>query len=486
MTQRSRRIAALGMLLASCLAILATTPGEPTAYASVEGDVAVALDMATEVVVRFVVAPEGAAEIDRGSMYLVTGSYGSPIDVIVTAVADGVAVGPDDVSSLALPLGACRDGCDVDMRAVMTWIGPPGDGVRTRWNAKLAVVYENSVPQGEPVTATTIQGDWPPGGRHVWLVVGAFIVGLSGAGWIGLGGRLARVRLGLAALGVLPPAWLLLRFASAGLGRLLLQSDYEDLLGIAVAILLVIGLGVGLVRTARGDPVALPAAGWAYLVIAGYCLWLVVENFATYRPHELALLAVGLGIPGIAALTAVPPAKPIVPARLRFGTSFVMAALIAEFAVTVGVASVLIVGFVISAVGRGAIADVFSVLLGLIPILVAAGFVIGFRRWPSGDLRFLGAVSTATLLVFVPLLLFIFTNQGGLIVITVELAAVVVICFVVNLVGLVGLLIFPAPGQPDGPRAAPTDDERHDEGGQGDEVAGVPGELDVDRSGDRA
>ena len=220
-------------------------------------------------------------------------------------------------------------------------------------------------------------------------------------------------------------------------------------------------------------------------MVVGYLLWLGVEHFATYRPHEVALLAAGLGVPGVAALTAVPPEMPVAPARLRFGTSFVMASLIAEFVVTLVVAGGLVVTFVVSLVGRGAPIDVASILLGVIPILVAAGFVLGFRRWPSGDRRFLGVASTATFIVLIPLLLFATVGQGGFIVIPGELAGLVAICFVVNLAGLIGLGSFPAPPG-GGARPTPTDDQRRNERGEGQKVARVADEPDVDWSGDGA
>ena len=264
MTQRNRRMAALGMLAASCAAILATMPGEPTASASVEGDVAVTPNNPTEVVVRFVVSPDGGTEIDRGSIGFVSGfdSFSaSPVQVSVTAVADGVTAGPSDTYGLALPVRVCRDGCGVEMRAVITWDGPPADALRARLIAELSVVYENSVPQGEPVIATITEGHGPPIGRHFWAVVGAFVALLSGAAWIAIGNRLARVRLGLAALGALPPAWVLVQVAAVGFVDAFRMVAFETLLAAAVATLLGLGLAVGVVRTARGDAVALPAAG---------------------------------------------------------------------------------------------------------------------------------------------------------------------------------------------------------------------------------
>lgn len=487
MTQGTRRIAALGMLVASCAAILATTPGEPTASAAVEGEVAVAPDSPSEVVVRFVVSSDGAEEIDRGSILFssdfFTESFATPIDLRVTAVADGVDADPDSdwQRSFVLPMRACRDGCDVEVRALMTWTGPPGDGMRARWNAGLSVVYENSVPPGEPVTATIVDGQSPPLGRNTWLAVGAFLALVAGAVCVAIGSRLSRIRIGLAALAVLPPAWLLVQFAVVDLGKLLRYFDWATVLVVLTAVLLAVALVVGVVRTARGDPIALPAAGWAYLVIVGYLLWLRVDDFGTYRPHELVVLTASLAIPGMAAVTAMPPERPIASASRRFGTSFVMAALIAEFAVTVGVAVGILAAFVLSIATRGGRVDVGPVLLAGLPLLVAVGFVRGFRRWPSGDRRFLGAASTATFLVLLLLMFFTFSGQGGFFIIRLEAAAVVVICFVVNLAGLIGLEIFPPPARSD-----PPDHEGHDERGQREQVAGVADEADVDRGWDRA
>jgi len=67
-----------------------------------------------------------------------------------------------------------------------------------------------------------------------------------------------------------------------------------------------------------------------------------------------------------------------------------------------------------------------------------------------------------------------------------ETALLVGICFVVNLLGLVGLTIFPPPGRRDGPGPAPTDDQRNEERWERDQIARVAGEPDVDRTGDGA
>jgi hypothetical protein len=483
MTKRTRRSAALGMLVASCAAILATSPGDPTAAAAVEGDVAVEPGNPAEIVVQFeVAAPDSTIEMNRAQIRFFTGFFAPEFSELVTATADGFEVGPNDTSELALPLVVCRDGCEVVMRAVITWNqSSPADALRARWNAELSVVYENSVPPGTPVTARTVEGDGPPIGRHGWLILGAVITALSGAAGIALGGRLARVRLGLAALGVIPPAWFLWELSAYGFTDPFGSLDPGTLLIAAGVALLGIGLVVGVVRTSRGDPVALPAAGWAYLVIVGYFLWLGVEHFATYRPHEVALLAAGLALPGMAALTAVPPQR-LAPAGLRFGTSFVMASMIAEFAVTLAVAGGLVLAFVVSLVGPGARID-GTMLLGVIPILVAAGFVLGFQAWPAGDRRFLGVASTATLLVLIPVLIVTVDGLGGLLFFPLELAAVAAICLVVNLLGLIGLFNFPPPGAG---RPAPPDHQGDEERGEHEQVARVADELDVDRSGDRA
>jgi len=315
-------------------------------------------------------------------------------------VADGVDARTGETNALALPVRACRDGCEVEMRAVMTWDGPPADAVRSRWNAELSIVYENNPPSAEAVTARIVEGHGPTVGRAMWLAAGALVALLSGTPWIALGNRLARVRIGLAALCLISPAWLLVQVAAADFAYAFegfSAVDFETLLIAAAATFVGLGIAIGIVRTERGDAVALPAAGWAYLVVVGYLLWLGVEHFATYRPHELAVLAAGLGIPGVAALTAVPPGRPA-GAGLRFGTSFVLASMLAELAVTIGVAGWLAVTYVVSIVGRGRPIDLVSLLVGAIPIVVAAGFVLGLRLWPSGNRWFLWAASTATLL----------------------------------------------------------------------------------------
>lgn len=496
MSDRSRRVAAIAMLVASCAAILATTPGEPTARASVEGDVAVGPGRPAEVTVRFVVAPGGPSGMDRGTISFFSDflansfsdGFTTPIEQRVVAVADGVELIPEEgTSRLGLPTRVCGDGCEGELRAVLTWTGEPGDSMRAQWVSELSVVYESFVPSGQPVTATIVEGHAPPLGRHLWVMAGALLAALAGGAWVVLGDRLARVRLTVAALGLLPPGWVLAQYLTADLSVLLRFLDYGTLLILLTAVVVFAGLVVGVVRTWRGDTTAMPAAGWGYLVSVGFLGWLAIERFATYRPHEVALLAAGLALPGLAALTAVSPQGPVASARRRFGTSFTMAALLAQFAATAGVAAFLVIGLVVSLVsGRGRL-DGGTALLGLIPFAVAAAFMIGFQRWPSGDRRLLGVASTATLLVLIPLLLFVLSGQGGFFVFPVEMAAVLGICFVVNLAGLIGLAIFPPPARvTDAGGASPTQDEGDGERGQRDEVARVADEDDVDRTGDRS
>ena len=86
MTKRTRRIAALGMLVASCAAILATSPGDPTATAAVEGDVAVEPGNPAETVVQFeVAAPDSTIEMNRAQIRFFTGFFAPEFSELVTA-----------------------------------------------------------------------------------------------------------------------------------------------------------------------------------------------------------------------------------------------------------------------------------------------------------------------------------------------------------------------------------------------------------------
>ena len=476
MTDRARRLHAIAMLIASCAAILATTPGEPTASAAVEGDVGVGPDDPAEIVVLFVVEPSD--QMDRGSIRFSSGFYSSPVTQDVTADADGVpARAGDDPSVLVLPIRVCRDGCEVELRAMLTWRGEPGDVLRARWTSELSVVYENAEPPGEPVKATIVEGHGPAAGRIVWLLTGALAALLTGAGWIVLGGRLPRLRLGLAALSVLPPLWGLGQVATLDVRYLLL--DEGTLITLAVAALLVAALAVGLGLTSRGSSIALPAAGWTYLVVVAFLLVLAVIHFATYRPHEVALLVFGFLAPGVAAVTAVPPGGPIASLRLRLGTSFVLASVVAELAVAVAAACYIVLSFVLL-LARGSGGDPTAALVAVVPIVIAVGFVIGLRRWFSDGGRLaLGLASGVTLLVLVPPLIFIAGGQGGLTVFPDVTAAMILVCFAVNLLGLIGLVVFPTPADAR-PRAPHRDRERDEERGEGQQVARIPGEPDLE------
>ena len=145
--------------------------------------------------------------------------------------------------------------------------------------------------------------------RAGWLALGAAIATGAALGLGAQGLRLRRTRLILASLALVPVLWLLWGTAQIILSPFFLApfgAGLESLGYGGGALLLGAVLGLGLWRAAHGRATVLRVAGWIGLVVVGFTTWVTVSALPTYRPHELALLALGLGIPIGAAITAQP------------------------------------------------------------------------------------------------------------------------------------------------------------------------------------
>lgn len=487
-----RRHAALAALAISVIAIIATTPGPPTARAEAEGDIGVGPNEAARVIVRYAVPHDRAGEITSIEITQVVARGRSDPRFRVTTygiVADrqyGTSYG--DVS---VPPADCRDGCSIDAVIEVEWARSDEAALRMGWTSELAVVYESNVPSEEPGVEVVAEGA-PPIPRAGWLAIGAGAAALATLGLSALGPRLRRVRLVVAGLALVPALWLLWGTAEILLSPLFLSPfgvDLETLGYGGGALVLGAVLVLGLWRAAHGRVTLLRVAGWIELVVVGFTTWVTVSGLPTYRPHELAFLGLGLGAPIGAAITAHPlrdrgsSGGPSVPTA----TALVITAQLLMLGLVVVVDGYLIIVGATSFVRGHLRLELASVAIGALAIAILWGYISGLIEWRAGSRLLLGISSApVALLVGAAGALAIAQGEGGLLSFRWEAKVAAALAILVALVGAVGVWLVPPPLTASSViDAAGADDERRDERPESNEVPGVTDEGDGDDARDR-
>lgn len=468
----------MAVLLLSCGALLATSPGAPTARQEASGEVAVARGAPGEIEVRFEVAEPESEDIMRMRVEIIVDGQTDPrLSARASTRVDGRAA----VAEIGggIDPAACRDGCEVVASVVVASVDESELELRTAWSVRLEVEYRSSVPAGAASTRV-VRGNDPYVPRDAWVVLGAGIAAIAGVAFSLLGDRFGAARLLLAAGMVVPGGAVLLDPArssviapAASLGRI----DWDAVLLLGLALALVASVAIGLWRASFGRATVLRVVGWLNAITIGFAWWWIVADLGTYRPHEIVAATLALGLPIVAAITSVPIGVEWRHAR-RIGvlTSLVIGAqlLMAAAAVAAGVAG--IVAFVDNALDRGP--DPLTLGLAAVGVALVWQFVHGLRAWRRGRQAPLFIADVAVGLVVLPGAFFLFSQpEGGFFTIGVELRVLAAMAVGVVLVGGVGL------GLVDPPLA---EDQREREGGQRDEVPGIPGEGDRARSDDGA
>jgi hypothetical protein len=477
-----RRWAAIAVLLVSCAALLATSPGPPTEAAEAGGELEVGPGDAGHVEARFAVADPGDNTVARVSVEAVVETW---VDRRVSAVASAAIAGtnpiPFGLGRQELDPEACRGGCQIDVSITARWIGPEEPTLRTRWSVEVAVEFAYQ-PSDDAVRLDAVVGDESSLPRSTWPALGALLALTLAAGLMWMGPRAAPMQLGLAAglvvLGAYgtvatnPGLWL-----SFG-GRIV---RWELVATLAASLCLGTAAAVGVWRAARGRPTALRVVGWLAVIAGGFALWLAVEAMDTYRPHEVVALAAIIMVPSAAAVTATSPLQNAGEHGRGADTAMalVIACQILMFGAAVLLAGWLTVLLVASLLGPGArLPDLGSLAIGAIPVVVAVEYAFALLAWRRGRRGPLLVANLAIAIAVIPAggwaLVY---PDGGFFVITLELRAFAAVAIAVVLVGTIGpwLLRPPTAGE-----------EGQGQRKQGHEVPRIPDEDDRRRMGDIA
>lgn len=478
---RRRRRAAVALFAFSSLALLATTPGPPTARAEASGEVFVAPDEPDHLEVRFTVVDPAPDEITRVAVNRLIGSGPDDrLDVSVSAaIGDGGRSQSGAAYRIELDPAECVAGCEVVATIDAAWRGQPEAGLRVSWWVELEVEYGHRVPAAA-ISATVVSGGdaFPP--RLVWLGMGALLAVAAAVGLRLTRPRLAALRLVLAAGLLAVAAWPLAmlgpyleRWLAA---RLIIGVETLALAGAGLA--LGTGVAVGIVRTAGGRPTVLRLVGWIAALVIGYAWWALAINLGTYRPHEMTAVTVALGVFAAAAITAVPLHAAGEPRpTVGLGTSLVMAIQVLLLGIVLLVAVASLVAFVVGTLG-GAVPDLASLGGVLVAIAFAGLFMFGWLDWRRGSMRNILIVNSVAVVAALGLgTVVLLQGDSSLFSVGIELRVLAVLVMVTVLVGAIGLRVV------DPPLA---EDERDGEDGQGDEVPRVADEEDPIRLGDGA
>jgi len=485
---KQRRLASVAVLIASCIAILATTPGPPTQTAESSGDVSVGPTAPAEIVVRYGIseaAATGAEGIQIRFMWE-SGFLDRRLSMTSSAVIDAQTFAGSGFA-VEVPPAVCRGGCTIQATARVSWNGPAEDSLRIGWDSELEITYDSLVP-ASPLTATVVSGTAPPIRRVGWFAIGILGAVLVAAACARGGTRLRRVRLALAAAALLPAAWLLWwSLAVIAAPYSWAFGDALEALAVAAgAAVAAASLAYGLWRALRGNATALRVAGWVAAVVVGFFTWIGVMASLSYRPHEVVLLTLGLGVPIGAAITAVAPGAepPTRTGTVSAGTAIVVAAQLLMFGLVLLVCGYLAVALVVGG-GSAVRGDLGSIAFGVVPFLVLTAFIAGLRSWRHGHRRWLAIANIpVALAVLVAGAWSIVQPEDGFLAISIELKVFSSLAILVVLVGVIGMwLVTPPLVSPD---SAPTDDQGDKERGQRDEVARIPDEGDGDDLGDRS
>lgn len=484
MTDRSpRRLAALAVLVVASVALIATTPGPPTARVDASGEVAVAPDDPGEVEVRFGVADPGENRIVRVSVHAAVPGGGDPrvhatAGAVVTGQEEAGAIG---VGALELDPTDCARGCEVVTTLTASWVGPPELEVRTAWRVELAVEYESDVSGEDPVSASVVRGHEPAAPRIAWPAFGAALAALAGVALVAWGGSLGLVRLVLAAGIAVPAAIALiptLPYLSAMPARFAVRIDWEAILAAGAALALILAAGVGVWRAALGMDAVLRVVGWLAALGVGLAWWQVVDHMPAYRGHELVLLTFALALPCAAAIGGAPVRGPArATRRIGAALSLVIAAQLLMAGASLLVAGALVLSFLASLLSPGARApDVGSLAMGSIPLLVAVGFVAGLWAWRRGSRAvLLAADAPLALVVVLGAGWMLLQPETGFLAPTPESRVVGVLAALTVLGAMAGVVVLPPP--------VADDEQGQGEGGQGHQIPRVPREGDGVQAG---
>lgn len=439
----------LAVFALSAIALLATTPGPPTARSEASGELYVSPSGPAHVEVRFAVVDPAPDEITRIAVNPTVG-YDSDAR-FESSVNARVGRGEweserHDRYGIPLDPAECASGCEVVATIDATWRGKPEPGMRVAWTLELEVEYLNRVPE-EATSTTAISGDEVPP-RLTWLALGALLAVAAGVGMWLTRPRWPALRLVLAAGLLVPAAWPLVLLAGDVerwlAGQLIIGT--ETLVLVSAGVLLAIGVAVGMARAVGGRVAVLSAVGWMAALTLGYVWWAIAINVGTYRPHEMIALTAALGVSAAAAITAVPIR--IGSAEMRSigaGTTLIMAiqGMLVVIAILVaGTAFVAFAGTLLS----GRAPDLAMLGAVLAAIAVAALFTFGWLDWRQGSMRNIYISNSIALVAAFGLgIIVLLQGDMSLLSVGIELRVLAALVMATVLVGTIGLRVVDPP-----------------------------------------
>jgi hypothetical protein len=484
MDERTRGRLSLLMLACAGLALIATSPPSHSTQ-RVDGESVVGPGRPASFEVVFGVAPpfrtDADAEITGGVLVPSTG-FDSRYSKVIEVTVDGSPVELAG-TSFSIPLDACEEGCEVRARAGLAWVGPHEPDIHLLWSTSLSVPFAAFSSSN----AVTVRSAPPPPGLApvrvlaIGLALGALTVLL----WIRAGRRFQRARLAIAAAAVVVPLGILARDAGAAVVGPVMGAGAFGMEALVILLILtalpVPWILYAIDRHRRGRPTVLAVGGWLFGIGFSYVFLAVADGLATYRPIELLALGAAVTMPAAAAITA----PGLLPSNggVHHGRILVLAsqAILLPVAVLLGVVAV--PGLVLQPLLRGS-PDVEGVAIGLAVIGAALLLVAGVIRWRRGQP---GVLIIANGLVLLPLgglavLLLSFSTQPGAILrgsLGSQLAGLILAGAAA--VGFFGGMVAkpPSPAARDARLGTPpSEEERDEEGGKGDQVGGIHDQRD--------
>jgi hypothetical protein len=451
------------MLVCSSLALIATSPPPIESTGSAEGEAVVGPGHPTSIDVRFDVAPY-VSDTPRATVevFVPEGRQEARVHTDTIVRVDGQVVPRGTLEGWDLPTQPCADGCHVEVHVDLAWAGRPEPDIDLLW--RIETTFER-----ETIAIRTTTGSPPRASLAPIHLFGLGLAGglLTGIGWLRAGPRFRWLRLGIVVAAgiilfvqILP--WLASLFA-LDLDFIWFRPDYF-FWPIALALVLA-GLALALRWHLGGRGLALGVAGWLGLVGAGGYLATVAEATTAFRPAEMLLLGLAIGLPSSAAITSPPLVRS--GRRISQGEVLFVASQVLLILLVAG-ATVFVVPQLVSDMARGRTDDIIvsACIIGELALLI-----VGYRRSRRGSGWML---VLANVLALLPSgLLALLLLGGGSILTTPSLTTRVLalVPALAALAGIVGGLAL----RPTGGAAGTPDAEqhRHEQDGEDKEVAGV-------------
>lgn len=435
------RRSSLVVLAVAALAMIATSPGQPSLDAQADSELTI--DRGSVVTRDVRVRLTGSRPLVLRSAELMVGlrtvgdlsdAYSDEIQIGVQPIESGYAVGvrAGAGARVDLPLDDCADGCDLTYRVTFRVRDGVGPSVVIRYAAvaRFTYDYSSSSPPDGALTVTLDGGEVPPVGLG-WVLAAA-VAGLVGG--IRLGRRYRRPTTAGLAAGFVLAAILVVAALLPLTGRPTGGLAFSAALLLAHAGMLAYGLR----RWRAGQPWILGLAAFSTVALCGLWLAWVVAMLAVLPRFELSLMVGLLGAVAGAVLGQTWDRREL---ALAGRTVHATAVVVSQGSLMAGLIYVSLVAFI-----RTGEYDMTPNALGLVPLGVAALVGWSALRWFAGSGGMMLVVDI--LLVAIGLLgsfLWFSFQAGSLVVTEPGINALSVMIVIEVLAALVGVVVARSP-----------------------------------------